>query len=376
MTALWLLLLLGLTAAVVLLPMLPALAEWRRPSDVVPLHIDTRDAQEPAYMAESFARQLAAALTQQRTRLGRSQLVPAPADGIWLRSAAERRNGASRHVFYADGSLVLPPDADLLGEVAATGDLRTAITRVYRALWAGGMLQLSPQTTVLRWAHGEHVRIAGGCRLGGRISAAQTMTVGHGVAFRLLHAPVLHFGEDGLPAAAARDAGLAGLGGTAGNLGLPEPVQWNPAARRGVCAQSLQIEPGRAWRGDLVCQGDLLVGRGARVRGSIKTWGTLRLDVGGRVLGNLVAAGRLALGADCVVQGAVVSETEVLIGPGCVIGAPGALCTVTAPRISVAAGATVHGTLWATEKGESPEPAGAAALGADDSEPWPEQAWA
>ena len=381
----WLLLFV-LTLAVVLLPMLPAFLEWRRPSDVVPLHIDTRDAQDPSWLARSFFQQLTQALAQQRTRLGQSRLRPVPAEGDWLRTDAELRAGASRTVWHADGDVRLPPDADLLGEVAATGDIRTAITRIYRALWAGGRLKLAPECTVLRWAHGHDVVVAQGCRLGGRISAERSLTVGRGVHFSLLHAPVVHFGDDERPHPPPRRAGgdaggVGGAGGAVGgglggNLGLPPEVDWNPVASRGVCSQSLQIGPGRAWRGDLVCHGDLLLGRGCRVRGSIKTWGELRVDVGSRVRGNLVAAGRLVLGADCEVQGAVVSETAVLLGAGCVVGAPDAPCTVTAPRIVVAAGATVHGTLWATEHGSTPDSTAGALAAPGDSEPWPEQAWA
>jgi len=377
------LLLFALTLAVVLLPMLPALQEWWHPADVVPLHIDTLDAQDPAYMARSFFQQLVAALSQHRGRLGQSRLLPVPAHGQWLRSDAEQRAGASRHVWHGQGEVRLPPDADMLGEVAATGDLHTAMTRVYRALWSGGRLHLAPQATVLRWAHGREVVVAPGCRLAGRISADASLSVGTGVVFTLLHAPVVHFGGDGSQPAPVAD-GLHALEGsgptggpTSGRLGLPEEVLWNPVAGRGTCAGPLQVGPGRAWRGDLVCQGDLLVGRGCRVRGSIKSWGELRLDVGSRVLGNLVATGRIVLGADCVVQGAVVSERAVLLGPGCVVGAPGAPATVSAPRIVVSAGATVHGTLWAGEEGSTPEAAGfAQAQADDDGEPWPQQAWA
>ncbi len=371
------LLLFALTMLVVLLPMLPAFLEWRRPSDVVPLHIDTLDSQEPAYLARSFSQQLVAALAQQRGRLGQSRLLQAPTRGSWLRTEAELRAGASRHVWHASGDLQLPPDADLLGEVAATGDLHSAVGRVYRALWAGGSLQLAPQATVLRWAHGQQVVVAQDCRLGGRVSAEHSLSVGSGVSFSLLHAPVVHFGGDGSAPAAPSDSHAAMPRGL--RLGLPDEVSWNAVAGRGTCGQSLQIGPGRAWRGDLVCQGDLLIGRSCRVRGSIKAWGDLRVDVGCRVIGNLVAAGRIVLGADCVVQGAVVSETAVLLGQGCVVGAPGAPATVTAPRIVVAAGVTVHGTLWAGEQGSTPQAAAAAqaeSAGADDSEPWPQQAWA
>ena len=387
------LLLFALTLVVVLLPMLPAFLEWRRPSDVVPLHIDSQDALDPAFLAHSFALQLVAALAHKQLRLGQSRLLPVPASGSWLQSQAELREGASRHVWHGSGDVRLPPDADLLGEVASTGDLHSAAGRVYRALWAGGVLRLAPQSTVLRWAHGQQVVVAPGCRLAGRISAEQDLTLASGVSFSLLHAPVVRFGPDNSRSvavpSAATDAAARSL-----RLGLPDEVHWDAVAGRGTCVQALHIGPGRAWRGDLVCQDDLLIGRHCRVRGSVKSWGALRLEVGGRVVGNLVAIGRIVLGADCVVQGAVVSETAVLLGPGCVVGAPGAPATVTAPRIVVEAGVTVYGTLWAGEHGSTPAvPAPAQATpddlderdeGQDNVGPhhvdpddvWPQQVWA
>jgi cytoskeletal protein CcmA (bactofilin family) len=356
-------LLLLFTALVVLLPMLPAFAEWRRPSDVVPLHIDTRDALDPPFLARSFAQQLAAALARRQRRLGLSRLARVPAGGSWLGSQAERREGASRQVWHGEGDVQLPPDADLLGEVAAGGDLKAAAGRIYRALLAGRRLHIAPFATVLRWAHGQDVDVGDGCQLAGRTTAEHSLRVGSGVAFTLLHAPLVQFGPAGQGPASA-EATMA-PDGLRLRLGPPD-VQWDMVAGRGVSTTALRIGAGRAWRGDLVCQSDLLIGRSCRVRGSIKAWGTLQAEVGCRVVGNLVAVGRITLGADCVVLGAVVSETAVLLGPGCVVGAPGAPATVTAPRIVVLPGVVVHGTLWAVERGSTPAQAPAQAGQAAD----------
>lgn len=389
------LLLFTLTTLLVLLPMLPAFLEWRRPSDVVPLHIDSLDALDPAYLARSFAEQLASALAHGRNRLGRSHLAEVPRLGNWLMTQTEQREGASRTVWHCSGDLRLPPDADLLAEVAATGDLHTAAGRIYRALWSGRTLWLAPHTTVLRWAHGDRVEVPRDCRLAGRVSAERLLTVGSGVTFSLLHAPVVQFAlHAGIPV--GTPASTAGSSPASTNqatpapgqhsmplrrsLGLPSEVAWDAAAGRGTCAHTLRVGAARAWRGDLVCHGDLLLGRSCVVRGSLKANGALQADDGCRIVGNLVATGRIVLGAHCVVLGAVVSETTVEIGAGCVIGAIGAPATVTAPRIVVAAGVVVHGTLWAGEQGSTvADPAQPAALhglsdaGDDDN---PRQVWA
>ena len=371
-------LLLLTTALVVLLPMLPAWAEWRRPSDVVPLHIDSRDALDPPFLARSFAQQLAAALAQGQPRLGQSRLARVPSRGNWLVSQAERRAGASRQVWHTAGDVRLPPDADLLGEVAAGGDLHAAAGRIYRGLLAGQHLHIGPQATVLRWAHGLDVAVGDGCQLAGRTTAERSLTVGRGVAFTLLHAPAVRFGPAEPLAVPAPDAAKA-MDPERLRLGLPE-VRWDNVAGRGVTTEALRTGPGRAWRGDLVCQADLTLGRQCRVRGSIKARGDLQAEVGCRVVGNLVAVGRIVLGADCVVLGAVVSETAVLLGPGCVVGAPDAPATVTAPRIVVSPGVVVHGTLWAGERGTTPaaaQVAPAPAVEEDDTGgDQPQRVWA
>ncbi len=375
------LLLFTLTALLVLLPMLPAWLEWRWPSDVVPLHIDTLDALDPAYLARSFAEQLAGALAHGRNRLGRSRLAAVPSLGSWLLTKTEQREGASRTVWHCSGDLRLPPDADLLAEVAATGDLHTAAGRIYRARWAGRTLRLAPHTTVLRWAHADRVDVPRHCRLAGRISAERLLTVSSGVSFSLLHAPVVQFGQVADSRQAPPSPGQRGTP-LRRSLGLPPEVAWDAVAGRGTCAHTLRVGPARAWRGDLVGQADLLLGRGCVVRGSLKANGMLQADDGCRIIGNLVATGRIELGAHCVVLGAVVSETAVEIGPGCVVGAIGAPATVTAPRIVVAAGVVVHGTLWAGEQGSTlADPAQPAALhgqsdAADDDDGNPQQVWA
>ena len=126
---------------------------------------------------------------------------------------------------------------------------------------------------------------------------------------------------------------------------------WDAAARRGVVDGDLDLAARQAHEGDLLCRGHLRVGEDCRLLGGLKAQGELHLGAGCRVQGALVAPGRIVLGPDCRVLGPVVSETEVELAEGCTIGAPGRPSTVTAPRLRVAAGVVVHGTLWAGENG-------------------------
>jgi cytoskeletal protein CcmA (bactofilin family) len=97
----------------------------------------------------------------------------------------------------------------------------------------------------------------------------------------------------------------------------------------------------------------LLLGAGSQVGGSLKAHGHVAADDGCRIQGHVVAVGRIELGERCAVRGSLISETAIVLGPGCRIGAPEFPATVSAPRIDVAPGVVVHGTLWASKSGRT-----------------------
>ena len=354
-------LLFTLTLLAVLWPMLPALAEWYRPTDVAPLQIDTLDTLDPPCLARSFASRLAAALSAGQAQLGRSPIAQALSVGPWPLDAKELSRGASLRVWQTAGDALLPSAVRFLAEVSAQGSLRTAVGGVYRALWAGRHLHLAPDSTLLRWAHGAQVQVSSGCRLAGRVSADDSITVGVGTSFTLLHAPTVRF----LPAPSDKPAPKTSLS----SIGLPEAVVWNVAAARGTCEDALEVAAHCAWRGDLVCRGTVSLGLGCNAHGSVKTQGDLMLGAGSNITGSAFAQGRITLCAGCRVRGALVSERAIVIGSDCVIGAPGYPASVAAPSIQVDPGVVVYGTLWAGASGStSAAPAMAQSADAQASE--------
>lgn len=341
-------LLLLATLAVVLLPMLPAVLEWHRKSDVGPLFIDTQDAQDPAFLARSFAAHLSEAIVTGQRRLGRSPIALAPADDDWPLTDREMRDARSRRVWHAAASAELPFGVNFLAEVAARGALHTAEGSMYRALWSGDELLLAPRSTVLRWAHGATVLVGRGCRLAGRVSADQRIEVHGKASFTLLHAPAIHF-----MGSAKRPVAPLPLNHSMYRLGLPEQVAWDPVAGRGTADDSLDVGAYRAWRGDLVCRADLFLGVGCNVHGSIKAHGDTVLDAHCCITGNLVCESSVSLGQGCVVTGTLTSEVEIVVGEGCVIGEPGRPATLAAPSVRIADGVVVHGTVWASSTGRA-----------------------
>ena len=352
-----------LALVAMLLPMLPALLEWHRPTDVAPLGIDGADALDPAFLARGFAARVAETLASGGASLGRSALVSLSGNVTavcWPLRPDERLRRSSQRVWHVDGDSELPAGISLMAEVAASGSLATARSGLYRALLAGRRLWLAEDSVVLRWAHAADLEAAPGCHLAGRATADREIVIHERVRFSRLHAPTVRFvtGTGGLPQAAAAATRIEVLPRRLGDEG---PVAWEAGLRRGVADTALDIGPHRTWRGDIVCHGRLRLGRGCRARGSLKAHGELVLARGCSISGSVVAVGAVRLGDGCRVRGSVISETAVVLGPGCVVGTPEQPATVSAPRIRVACGVVVHGTLWAGVAGRSVDAAAVAA---------------
>lgn len=336
--------LLVLTLGVIVLPLLPALREWRRPTDVTPLPIDEADALEPDYLARRFAQRIDAALAQGVDELGGTALSMLPRSAAWpsgLLTRKEQRTGRSERIWYGKGDAVLPEGLHGLAEIAARGTLRAAAGHTYRALLAGGRLTLPPRVRVLRWAHGRSVAVGDLCRVPGRLSADELILMGRNVSFALLHAPTICF-AGALPSDA--QGTLAGIEGVRWEVSADGA--WDGAHSVAMVDHSMSIPALRHWEGDLMGAAHLTLGEGCVARGSVKAAGMISLGAGCQVHGGLMAAGEIYLAPGAQVRASIVSETAVVLGPGCVVGVPGAHATVRAPRVEVGQGVVVHGTVW------------------------------
>jgi hypothetical protein len=117
-------LLVVLTLSVLVLPLIPALREWQRPSDVVPLKIDEADALDPPYLAHSFAALLRDAVQAGATHLGGSNIVQvaqgvAPLLQLPL-LPEEVRAGRSDRLWHVEGNVQLPDNTSFYAEVSAS----------------------------------------------------------------------------------------------------------------------------------------------------------------------------------------------------------------------------------------------------------------
>lgn len=335
------LVLFGLTATLLLLPWLPALAEWRRPArpQPAPAAGDTPDVERHAAARLAPLRH---ALAHGLPRAGLREIVHVPAPWVWPLTDDEAGRQRSHRIWYGPGDLMLPRAMHFAAEVVADGHLHSAPHGRHHALWAGRRLVLAERAQVDRWAHGEDVEAGTGCRLLGPVSATRGIVLAADVAFTRLQAAEVRV-DPPAPARPSRPAPQP----------LPEAAQWDARTGRALYRSTLDIGDGFEWDGDVVGHGDIHVGHGCAARGSLKAHGELHLGDDCEVSGSVVAEGRIVLGAGCRIAGPVVSEAGVEIGPGCSIGAPGRPATVAAPRLRLAAGVVVHGALDASVEGRT-----------------------
>lgn len=252
------------------------------------------------------------------------------------------------------GTLTLGEGCVADGSLRAAGPISLgAGSQVLGSLVSPGEIYLAAGTAVRASIVSETAVVLGaGCIVGvpgaHATVRAPSVQIGKGV---VVHGTVwagqrlLSVGQDAPPPAHAADA--------------PDPaspderIVWDPVSGRGLATVSLAIAAGRRWRGDLVCHGDLSLGHRCHAHGSLKARGDLGLGAGVRVEGHVVADGEILVGAGAVVTGSVVSEAAVVLGPGCTIGSPGRPVTVCAPRLEVAQGVVVHGTIRADRGGDA-----------------------
>jgi predicted acyltransferase (DUF342 family) len=104
--------------------------------------------------------------------------------------------------------------------------------------------------------------------------------------------------------------------------------------------------------GNIIATGSIHVEKDTQIVGSAKAHGEVHLHDRVRVQGAIVGAGCVHTGSDCYIQGPLLAEREIHLGPGTRVGTSKSPTTVSAPRIYLAPGCVVHGSLWAKIEGQ------------------------
>jgi cytoskeletal protein CcmA (bactofilin family) len=330
------------TGALLTLPLAPALRELTSKRDANPL-ITRRDngkidnfAANLRTRAEPFLPHLIRAAEQDRIErldLPEGPILVVGKTGRW---GAECKTSV---FVLSAGPVDLPDGFHSLEDFYARGSVQSGRNNLFRALLSDTDLVLGGRTQILRWLHAQGSVVAEeDCALFGRASAGRSMTLAPKCRFERVHSPVIY---------SSRTARLVSV--------RTESAPFSKLAQAGLGRArvhgNVRLQPGEQRYGNLVASESLEVQEGARVFGSVKANGDIRLQERAEVDGSLVSTKRIHIGSACFVKGPIIAEREIWIGSGVQVGLPGSPATVSAPRIHIAAGSVLHGTVWARAEG-------------------------
>jgi cytoskeletal protein CcmA (bactofilin family) len=207
---------------------------------------------------------------------------------------------------------------------------------------------MSERSASDRWLHGEkRVYVEAAAALYGRTTAGESIHIEGPCGFERMRAPEIQLGE------ANFDEGWRASREPVEDCDLTKlPKFQSLQGGRALFTDSVQIGPRRFLSHNIVVWGDLHLGDGCQVQGSIKVHGKVVLGAGVRVEGSIVAHRNIEMGIGCRANGPILAERDIHVGSRCQIGDSMKPATIRARRIYLHMGSTIHGTVWATERGE------------------------
>jgi len=339
-----------------IVPLLPALIEWRYKRDAAPLKV-VRDHDGNVehfaigfrhFLGQHFAGLIAdspAAAGVPARPLDPASYQLLDADSVVRLSPAELAARSCPRLLIASAALTLGEKMLYEKELYVGATLQAGAHNSFRAILAHGDIALGDDCAVLRWAHSDASLALGlRARLYGRVSAECAISLQRGSRFGRMSAPVIRFGPT--PQASTAQAATRARA----PLSLPHDIV-DASESRWLVNGSLAIPADACHSGDLVSRKQVSIGDHALLHGNIKSNGDLIIGSDVQIDGSLVATGKLLIGPRCTIKGPVVCDGQVVIGAGSVIGQPGAPTTVTAAEIRIEEGVLAHGTVWAREVG-------------------------
>lgn len=295
---------LGGSLVLLALPFVPALREWRRPTDATPLPVPSHE-EAP----EQIARHLRMEMTGEA----------GPGDGKPI------------EVQMSGGRAVYAPH-----------DFHAGAGSSFMQLMAGGDVDLGPGSEVLESAHADGVlRLREGSTALRRIFSRTAIELERGCCFERLEAPLVRFGGTGAeveprPPAALLAGDWSKIAGAQRRNGVLVRVQ-------GDCVLASM----QHYEGSLVVQGDLCLEWDTVLRGDVKVTGDVLLQSGARVHGAVICDGDIRLLHGAGADGPVVCTSDVLLSAGSTIGSRAVPTTLSARGVIAETGAVAHGVVWA-----------------------------
>ncbi len=352
----WLIIFFVITLLLLLLPMLPSLMELIAPTDVQPLKVVQEYDTDIRYFAHGlraylhknfqavFADDADNVLPQSGTLQDDAHFQVVTSQEDMQFSEKESRRQATTKLIVSTSSLVLPRHMFFKTEVYSKKSIQTQGYNHFRALLAEEDIDLGAHSVIFRWVHSHtSLRVEPYCKLFGRASADEKLSLAAGVIFNRLHSAEIVFGQQVVPSAAPDKAHLS-------HITKLSHVR-DRYKRRWIVNGHLEIPAHSFFDGNLVATGSISIGEGSYIAGSIKSNGALRIAPGVHIAGSAVSTKDLYIGSSCHLYGPIIAEQAIHIATNSVIGSKGILTTVSAPDIHITGDVAVFGTVWAEKHG-------------------------
>lgn len=357
----------ALTAALLALPVTPALYElWKR-GDAAPLPTSRHDGKITNF-AEVFRSKLELLRPNLERCRAERELSRTSIEGMEVllvgRSVEDfdfdpRLTAGVAAVMLSEDARV-PPGRLVGADVYADGTLELGEGAVLRAARGGSNITLGKNSAVLRWLHADgSIYLSPGSTAYGRLSAGQSIRLEEGCGFQHMHAThILTVGGDsGVPSfdpsfVPSRNHSCQAETDAAACAGRPGIDDVFLASRPRIRVQGNFVLPaGETLNANVIATGELRLGVGARLMGSAKSYKDTVIAEDACVHGSIVCGGTVRVGARCFLAGPVMAEGDVVISGGSRVGGPDALTTISSCGAQIAAGCQLHGTVWARVRG-------------------------
>ncbi|HKD90929.1 MAG TPA: polymer-forming cytoskeletal protein [Terriglobales bacterium] len=331
------------TSALIGASLAPAINELCKRRDAAPLPTRIDDGHITTF-AESFRKRLAPFTAEiQRCAERRTNGVivfPDCTRGLLIgvgELPSQIAEDVSALVLCGDSNAI-PRETELRCDVLAYSDLRSEAAATLRALLIAGDGWLGERCVVCRWLHCDGtLSVASGSTLYGRASAAREIRLSPLCRFARLHAPAIRFG----------DAETRPVPGRV----FPMRSIVDVKLGRLLATGDFHLASGDVLQGHVVASGNVMIDRGSRILGSVKSHGRSEIGPDTEIHGSMVSSASLHLAGSSFLRGPVLAESELYIGPNTIIGSPESPTTVSAPRVRIAPGCIIHGSVWARYEG-------------------------
>ncbi|WP_159876660.1 polymer-forming cytoskeletal protein [Aquitalea denitrificans] len=322
--------------SLMLLPLLPAMLELVRKTDVTSLGINRLHTGSSNVFAENYRKYLEShGLLNQLQNYWNSRL------SAWsplLEKKVEEE-------VLATAGLAIPADFSCLKEVYCAGDVETRGSVILRSILAEGDLVLGEQNSVVRWASARNMLIGRNATLFGRMVAQQEMCFTGPASFQRIQAATIRMGKPWQRVSAMGPYRVFDI------LQLEHTIFFNDDIRRVVVEGNLSLPDHSFISGHLVVHGTLKIGHGCYIQGSVKASGNVHVGNAVTVEGSMVSDMSVSCLSDCVLLGPVVAERFVYLGSRCVLGSTDSPISVSSSSIRLKLPMLVHGTVWARSRG-------------------------